>query len=44
MLSTRDASMVEIAAIHLEGDAIQWFDWFNILMESSHGDNSKKDY
>ena len=23
-----DASMVKIAAIHLEGDAIQWFDWF----------------
>ena len=26
---TADASMVEIAAIHLEGDTIQWFDWFN---------------
>jgi len=20
--------LVEIVAIHLEGDAIQWFDWF----------------
>ena len=25
---TADVSMVKIAAIHLEGDAIQWFDWF----------------
>ena len=25
---TADESMVEITAIHLEGDAIQWFDWF----------------
>ncbi|RRT72511.1 hypothetical protein BHE74_00031381 [Ensete ventricosum] len=30
---TTDASMVEIAAIHLEGDAIQWFDWFEHTME-----------
>ncbi|KAJ8492179.1 hypothetical protein OPV22_013900 [Ensete ventricosum] len=25
---TPDASMVDIATIHLEGDVIQWFDWF----------------
>ncbi|RWV98163.1 hypothetical protein GW17_00039004 [Ensete ventricosum] len=25
---TADATRVEIAAIHLEGDAIQWFNWF----------------
>ncbi|RWW04872.1 hypothetical protein GW17_00031877 [Ensete ventricosum] len=25
---TIDATRVEIAAIHLEGDAIQWFNWF----------------
>ncbi|RWW42035.1 hypothetical protein BHE74_00052442 [Ensete ventricosum] len=25
---TVDATRVEIAAIHLEGDAIQWFNWF----------------
>ena len=25
---TADASMIEIAAIHLDGDAIQWFHWF----------------
>ncbi|RRT78990.1 hypothetical protein B296_00024725 [Ensete ventricosum] len=25
---TQDASMVDIVAIHLEGDAIQWYDWF----------------
>ncbi|RZR71849.1 hypothetical protein BHM03_00007908 [Ensete ventricosum] len=25
---TDDATRVEIAAIHLEGDAIQWFNWF----------------
>ncbi|RWW74977.1 hypothetical protein BHE74_00017022 [Ensete ventricosum] len=25
---TPDASMVDIVAIHLEGDAIQWYDWF----------------
>ncbi|RWW39834.1 hypothetical protein BHE74_00054804 [Ensete ventricosum] len=30
---TTNASVVEIAAIHLEGDAIQWFDWF----EHIHG-------
>ncbi|RWV87272.1 hypothetical protein BHE74_00021656 [Ensete ventricosum] len=26
---TVDATRVEIATIHLEGDAIQWFNWFN---------------
>ncbi|RWW44581.1 hypothetical protein BHE74_00049651 [Ensete ventricosum] len=30
---TADATLVEIAAIHLEGDAIQWFNWF----EHTHG-------
>ncbi|RRT83960.1 hypothetical protein B296_00012772 [Ensete ventricosum] len=25
---TADATRVEIAAIHLEGDVIQWFNWF----------------
>ena len=30
---TADASMVEITAIHLEGDAIQWFNSF----EHTHG-------
>ncbi|CAL9075031.1 unnamed protein product [Musa textilis] len=30
---TANASMVKIVAIHLEGDAIQWFDWF----EHTHG-------
>ncbi|RWW33691.1 hypothetical protein GW17_00001579 [Ensete ventricosum] len=25
---TLDTSMVDIAAIHLEGDAIKWYDWF----------------
>ncbi|RWV79120.1 hypothetical protein GW17_00059797 [Ensete ventricosum] len=25
---TANATWVEIAAIHLEGDAIQWFNWF----------------
>ncbi|RWW19240.1 hypothetical protein BHE74_00003459 [Ensete ventricosum] len=30
---TADATRVEIAAIHLEGDAIQWFNWF----EHTHG-------
>ncbi|RRT74477.1 hypothetical protein B296_00003555 [Ensete ventricosum] len=30
---TTDASMVEITAIHLEGDVIQWFNWF----EYTHG-------
>ncbi|RZR82137.1 hypothetical protein BHM03_00008492 [Ensete ventricosum] len=30
---TQDASMVDIVAIHLEGDAIQWYDWF----EHTHG-------
>ncbi|RWW68937.1 hypothetical protein BHE74_00023502 [Ensete ventricosum] len=25
---TADATRVEIAVIHLEGDAIQWFNWF----------------
>ncbi|RWV91343.1 hypothetical protein GW17_00046374 [Ensete ventricosum] len=25
---TADTTRVEIAAIHLEGDAIQWFNWF----------------
>ena len=38
---TADASMVEIVAIHLEGDAI--LTSLNTLMESFHGDNSKKD-
>ncbi|RWV87176.1 hypothetical protein GW17_00050862 [Ensete ventricosum] len=28
-----DATQVEIAAIHLEGDVIQWFNWF----EHTHG-------
>ncbi|RWV82587.1 hypothetical protein GW17_00055900 [Ensete ventricosum] len=32
---TTDASMVEIAAVHLEGDAIQWFDWF----KRTHGED-----
>ncbi|RWW18879.1 hypothetical protein GW17_00017105, partial [Ensete ventricosum] len=30
---TSDASMVDITDIHLEGDAIQWYDWF----EHTHG-------
>ncbi|RZS21516.1 hypothetical protein BHM03_00054169 [Ensete ventricosum] len=30
---TADATRVEIAVIHLEGDAIQWFNWF----EHTHG-------
>ncbi|RWV78645.1 hypothetical protein GW17_00060351 [Ensete ventricosum] len=30
---TTDATWVEIAAIHLEGDAIQWLNWF----EYTHG-------
>ncbi|RWW23692.1 hypothetical protein GW17_00012050 [Ensete ventricosum] len=30
---TPNASMVDIAVIHLEGDAIQWYDWF----EHTHG-------
>ncbi|RRT43154.1 hypothetical protein B296_00008069 [Ensete ventricosum] len=30
---TADATRVEITAIHLEGDAIQWFNWF----EHTHG-------
>ena len=30
---TADASMMKIAAIHLEGDVIQWFNWF----EHTHG-------
>ncbi|RWW48350.1 hypothetical protein BHE74_00045580 [Ensete ventricosum] len=30
---TADTTRVEIAAIHLEGDAIQWFNWF----EHTHG-------
>ncbi|RWV81580.1 hypothetical protein GW17_00056982 [Ensete ventricosum] len=25
---TPNASMVDIVAIHLEGDTIQWYDWF----------------
>ncbi|RWV81802.1 hypothetical protein GW17_00056746 [Ensete ventricosum] len=25
---TLEASMVDIAAIHLKGDAIQWYNWF----------------
>ncbi|RWW86190.1 hypothetical protein BHE74_00005040 [Ensete ventricosum] len=25
---TPEASMVDIAAIHLEGDTIQWYNWF----------------
>ena len=40
---TADATMVKITAIHLEGDAIQCLIGLNILMESFHGDNSKKD-
>jgi hypothetical protein len=30
---TPEASKVDIASIHLEGEAIQWYDWF----EASHG-------
>ncbi|RWW51744.1 hypothetical protein BHE74_00041882 [Ensete ventricosum] len=30
---TRDASMVDVATIHLEGDVIQWYNWF----EHTHG-------
>ncbi|RWW01149.1 hypothetical protein GW17_00035830 [Ensete ventricosum] len=30
---TADATRVEIAAIHLEGDAIQWFNW----IKHTHG-------
>jgi hypothetical protein len=30
---TPEASRVDIASIHLEGEAIQWYDWF----EASHG-------
>jgi hypothetical protein len=29
-----DASSVETAAIHLEGDAMQWFDW----LAACHGE------
>ncbi|RRT63920.1 hypothetical protein B296_00015588 [Ensete ventricosum] len=25
---TADATRVEVATIHLEGDVIQWFNWF----------------
>ncbi|RZR99526.1 hypothetical protein BHM03_00029084 [Ensete ventricosum] len=25
---TPEASMVDIVTIHLEGDTIQWYDWF----------------
>ncbi|KAF8405656.1 hypothetical protein HHK36_007732 [Tetracentron sinense] len=30
---TLEASRVDIASIHLEGEAVQWYDWF----EASHG-------
>ncbi|RWW49599.1 hypothetical protein BHE74_00044208, partial [Ensete ventricosum] len=41
---TADATRVEIAAIHLEGDAIQWFNWLNTPIEDSLGSGSRKDY
>ncbi|RWV86985.1 hypothetical protein GW17_00051065, partial [Ensete ventricosum] len=28
LLQTLEESTVDIAVIHLEGDAIQWYDWF----------------
>jgi hypothetical protein len=31
-----EASRVEIASIHFEGEAVQWYDWF----ESCHGISS----
>ncbi|RZR95086.1 hypothetical protein BHM03_00023893 [Ensete ventricosum] len=33
---TADAAWVEIAAIHLEGDAIQWFNWFEHTCNIPH--------
>lgn len=39
-----DASMMKIMARHLEGVPYSGLTDLNILMESFHGDNSKKDY
>ncbi|RZS11709.1 hypothetical protein BHM03_00043075 [Ensete ventricosum] len=41
---TADATRVEIAAIHLEGDAIQWFNWFKHTHGGLSGSDSRKDY
>ncbi|RWV86718.1 hypothetical protein GW17_00051355 [Ensete ventricosum] len=43
---TANATRVEIATIHLEGDTIQWFNWFEHThpMEDSLGSSSRKDY
>ncbi|RWW71173.1 hypothetical protein BHE74_00021101 [Ensete ventricosum] len=41
---TADATRVEIAAIHLEGDAIQGLIGLSTPMEDSLGSDSRKDY
>ncbi|RWV83929.1 hypothetical protein GW17_00054400 [Ensete ventricosum] len=41
---TADATQVEIAAIHLEGDTIQWFNWFKHTHGELLGSDSRKDY
>ncbi|RWW53066.1 hypothetical protein BHE74_00040468 [Ensete ventricosum] len=38
---TTDATRVEIAAIHLEGDTIQWFNWYEHTHEAGDSRRSK---